>query len=135
MEENSRLQSQLKADKHRADTLPKQFVLREFVNLFQDAGIGAMLLESQMQVMEQSAGRWVSAIVCYEHLGERVKDEIQAFSEQWTAFRDATGVTDVEIFTNPFTDPKKCLIRIDLRLLGGWNNSPIKYGLRPVLIW
>ncbi|WP_017318286.1 hypothetical protein [Mastigocladopsis repens] len=132
---NDRLKLQLKVGKQRAATLLKQCVLEEFVYLFQDTGLQAMLLESEMEVMEQVAIRWVSVIVYYNDLGKRVKDEIQANSEQWTVFRDTTGVIEVEVFARPFTNPKKCMTRVDLKDLGGWDNSPVKYGVRPILIW
>ncbi|MDF5726178.1 MAG: hypothetical protein PUP91_38220 [Rhizonema sp. PD37] len=116
-------------------TLLKNFVLEEFVNLFQDSGVKAMLLESEMEILERDAFRWVSAIVCYDNLGKQVKDEIRANSKQWSIFRDATGVIEVEIFTRPFADPKKCITRVDLKDLNGWNDSPVKDGIRPALIW
>jgi hypothetical protein len=116
-------------------TLLKNFVLEEFVNLFQDSGVKAMLLESEMEIMERGAFRWVSAIVCYENVGKRVQEEIWLNSKQWAIFRDATGVIEVEMFTRPFTDPKKCITRVDLKGLSGWNDSPVKDGIRPGLIW
>jgi hypothetical protein len=132
---NDVLKLQLKVGKHREVTVLKQSVLEEFVNLFQHTGIQAMLLESEMEVMEQSSIRWVSVIVYYNDLGRRIKHEIQTNFEQWAAFRDTTGVIEVELFTRPFTDAIKCMTRIDLKGLGGWDDSPIKYGVRPVLIW
>lgn len=137
---NDGLKRQDSADKKRAATFPtlevleKSALLKEFVNLFHDAGIQAMLLESEMQVMEQGLLRWIGAITYYDHLGKRVEDYIQANSEQWAAFRDATGVIEVEIFTRPFTNPKKCLTRINLKGLGGWNDSPVKSGVLPALV-
>ena len=110
-------------------------MLEEFVNLFQDSGIKAMLLESEMEIMERGTFRWVSAIVCYDNLGKRVHEEIRANSNQWALFRDATGVIEVEMFTRPFADPKKCITRVDLKGLSGWNDSPVKDGIRPALIW
>ena len=132
---NDGLKLQLKVGKKRAGTLLKQYVLEEFVNLFQNATIQAMLLESEMEVMEQGASRWASVIVYYERLGEQIKDEIQVNGEQWAVFRDTTGIIEVEIFTCPFIDPKKCITRVDLKCLGGWNDSPVKQGIRPTLLW
>lgn len=132
---NDRLKLQLKVGKKRAATLLKQYVLEEFVSLFQNAKIQAMLLESEMEVMEQGFSRWVSVIVYYEHLGQQITDEIQANCEQWALFRDTTGIIEVEIFTCPFLDPKKCITRVDLKCLGGWNDSPVKQGIRPTLLW
>lgn len=132
---NDRLKLQLKVAKKRAASLLKQCVLEEFVSLFQNAKIQAMLLESEMEVMEQGPSRWVSVIVYYEHLGQEIKDEIQANSQQWAVFRDTTGIIEIEIFTCPFLDPKKCITRVDLKCLDGWNDSPVKHGIRPTLLW
>lgn len=129
------LKLQLKVGKNRAATLLKQYVLEEFASLFENAKIQAMLLESEMEVMEQGPSRWVSVIVYYEQLGEQIKDEIQANCQQWALFRDTTGIIEIEIFTCPFLDPKKCITRIDLKCLGGWNDSPVKQGIRPTLLW
>ncbi|MBW4499780.1 MAG: hypothetical protein KME57_09475 [Scytonema hyalinum WJT4-NPBG1] len=129
------LKLQLKVGKNRAATLLKQYVLEEFASLFENAKIQAMLLESEMEVMEQGRSRWVSVIVYYEQLGEQIKDEIQANCQQWALFRDTTGIIEIEIFTCPFLDPKKCITRIDLKCLGGWNDSPVKQGIRPTLLW
>lgn len=112
----------------------KSALLKEFVNLFDDVAIQAMLLESEMQVMERGACRWIGAISCYGHLGKLVENDIRVNSENWAGFRDATGVIEVEMFTRPFTDPKKCITRVDLKALGGWNNSPVKYGVQPALV-
>jgi hypothetical protein len=132
---NDGLKLQFKVGKKRAATLLKQYVLEEFASLFENAKIQAMLLESEMEVMEQGPSRWVSVIVYYEQLGEQIKDEIQANCQQWALFRDTTGIIEVEIFTCPFLDPKKCITRIDLKCLGGWNDSPVKQGIRPTLLW
>jgi hypothetical protein len=132
---NDGLKLQLKVGKNRAATLLKQYVLEEFASLFENAKIQAMLLESEMEVMEQGPSRWVSVIVYYEQLGEQIKDEIQANCQQWALFRDTTGIIEIEIFTCPFLDPKKCITRIDLKCLGGWNDSPVKQGIRPTLLW
>lgn len=129
------LKLQLKVGKKTAATLLKQYVLEEFASLFENAKIQAMLLESEMEVMEQGPSRWVSVIVYYEQLGEQIKDEIQANCQQWALFRDTTGIIEIEIFTCPFLDPKKCITRIDLKCLGGWNDSPVKQGIRPTLLW
>jgi len=129
------LKLQFKVGKNRAATLLKQYVLEEFASLFENAKIQAMLLESEMEVMEQGPSRWVSVIVYYEQLGEQIKDEIQANCQQWALFRDTTGIIEIEIFTCPFLDPKKCITRIDLKCLGGWNDSPVKQGIRPTLLW
>ncbi len=137
---DNELNHQLEASKNRYATFPlpeywvKSALLKEFVNLFQDAEIQAMLLESQMQVMERGTFRWVSVIAYYDHLGKRVEDCIHENSKYWADFRDLTGVIEVEIFTCPFTDPKKCLTRVDLKVLRGWNDSPVKYGIQPALI-
>ncbi len=132
---NDGLKLQFKVGKKRAATLLKQYVLEEFASLFENAKIQAMLLESEMEVMEQGRSRWVSVIVYYEQLGEQIKDEIQANCQQWALFRDTTGIIEIEIFTCPFLDPKKCITRIDLKCLGGWNDSPVKQGIRPTLLW
>lgn len=132
---NDRLKLQLKVGKKRTASLLKQCVLEEFVSLFQNAKIQAMLLESEMEVMEQGLSRWLSVIVYYEFLGQQIKDEIQANCQQWAVFRDSTGIIEVEIFTCPFLDPKKCITRVDLKCLGGWNDSPVKHGIRPTLLW
>jgi hypothetical protein len=132
---NDGLKLQFKVGKKRAATLLKQYVLEEFASLFENAKIQAMLLESEMEVMEQGFSRWVSVIVYYEQLGEQIKDEIQANCQQWALFRDTTGIIEIEIFTCPFLDPKKCITRIDLKCLGGWNDSPVKQGIRPTLLW
>lgn len=132
---NDGLKLQLKVGKNRAATLLKQYVLEEFASLFENAKIQAMLLESEMEVMEQGPSRWVSVIVYYEQLGEQIKDEIQANCQQWALFRDTTGIIEIEIFTCPFLDPKKCITRVDLKCLGGWNDSPVKQGIRPTLLW
>ncbi|KAB8317997.1 hypothetical protein SD81_022500 [Tolypothrix campylonemoides VB511288] len=132
---NDRLKLQLKVGKKRATTLLKQHVLEEFVSLFHNRKIQAMLLESEMEVMEQGFSRWVSVIVYYEQLGQQIKDEIHANCQQWAVFRDTTGIIEVEIFTSPFFDPKKCITRVDLKCLGGWNDSPVKQGIRPTLLW
>jgi hypothetical protein len=132
---NDGLKLQFKVGKKRAATLLKQYVLEEFASLFENAKIQAMLLESEMEVMEQGPSRWVSVIVYYEQLGEQIKDEIQANCQQWALFRDTTGIIEIEIFTCPFLDPKKCITRIDLKCLGGWNDSPVKQGIRPTLLW
>ncbi len=125
----------LKVAKKRAATLLKQYVLEEFVSLFQNVKIQAMLLESEMDVMQQGFSRWVSVIVYYERLGQQIKDEIQANCQQWAVFRDTTGVIEVEIFTSPFIDLNKCITCVDLKCLGGWNDSPVKQGIRPTLLW
>ena len=132
---NDGLKLQLKIGEYRAATLLKQSVLEEFVSLFQNEEIQGMLLESETEVMEQGFCRWVSVIVYYEHLGQQIKDEIQANSQQWAFFRDCTGVIEVEIFTSPFIEPKKCITYVDLKSLSGWNDSPVKQGIRPTLLW
>ena len=137
---NDAQKRQLKEDIQRAAIFPtlefveKSALLNEFVNLCQDTRIQAMLQESEMQVMEQGNLRWVSAISYYDHLGQWLENYIQDYAEHWANFRDATGVIEVEMFTRPFTDPQKCITRIDLKDLGGWNDSPVKYGIRPPLI-
>lgn len=128
------------ADRERSATFPtlevleRSALLRAFVSLFHDAGIQGMLQESEMQIMEEGACRWVGAITYYYHLGKRVEDEIWANEKLWADFRDATGVIEVEMFTRPFTNPNKCITRVDLKGLGGWNDSPVKYGVRPALV-
>lgn len=112
----------------------KSALIKEFVNSFDDVAIRAMLLESEMEVMERGACRWIGAISCYGHLGKLIENYILVNSENWAGFRDVTGVIEVEIFTRPFTEPRNCINRVDLKALGGWNNSPVKYGVRPALV-
>lgn len=139
-DQNHQPQHQLEVGIHRFNTFTasevweRSALLHEFVGLFYDARIQAMLQESEMQVMEQGAFRWVSAISYYAHLGKLVEEYIQAHSNHWAGFRDATGVIEIEMFTRPFTDPLQCITRINLKTLGGWNDSPVKYGVRPVLV-
>ena len=121
---NDELKRKLEANIQRVAKFPnpefreKSFLLREFINLFHDAEIQAMLQESEMQVMGQGASKWVSVVSCYIHLGKRVEDYILANSVQWSNFRDTTGVAEVEMFTRPFTDPLKCITRVNLKGLG-----------------
>ena len=134
------LTCQLETDMQMVATFPtpefweKSALLKEFVNLFDAVAIQAMLLESEMQVMEQCACRWIAAISCYSDLGKLVEDYILLNSASWAGFRDVTGVMEVEIFTRPFTNPKKCITYVDLKALGGWNHSPIRYGVLPALV-
>lgn len=93
-----------------------------------------MLQESELQVMEQGYLRWVSAISCYGYLGTQIKDNIKADFQDWVIFRDVTGILEIEIFTRPFTNPQEDIIRIYLQDLGGWNDSPVKYGVRPTIV-
>lgn len=135
-----KLEYQLKAEIQKNSTfqtseiLPISALLREFVNFFKDVAIQAMLQESELQVMEQGYLRWVSAISCYAHLGTQIKDNIKADFQDWVIFRDVTGVLEIEIFTRPFTNPHEDIIRIYLQDLGGWNDSPVKYGVRPTIV-
>lgn len=112
----------------------KSTLLKEFVNWFDDMAIQAILLESEMQVMERCTCRWIGAVSCYSRLGKLVEQHILINSKSWAGFRDVTGVMEVEIFTRPFTDPKKCITHVDLKALGGWNDSPVRYGVRPALV-
>lgn len=132
---NDGLKHQLEAfTSHSSEFLQKSALLKGFVNLFQDAGIRVMLQESEMVAMEQGACRWIGVVSYYDHLGKRVEDYVQTHSEHLAGFRDATGVTEVEMFTLPFADPKKCITRVDLKVLEGWNESPVKYGVQPALV-
>lgn len=88
-----------------------------------------------LQVMEQGHLRWVSAISCYAHLVRQIKDNIQVDFQDWVIFLDVTGVLKIEIFTRPFINPKKDITRVYLQDLGGWNDSPVKHGVRPTLVW
>lgn len=132
---------QLKAEIYNNSTsqtskiLPRSVLLKEFVNLFNDARIQAILQESELQVMEYSQLRWISAISSYAHLGRQIKDNIQVDFQNWVIFRDATGVLELEIFTRPFINPKKDITRVYLQDLGGWNDSCLNYGVRPTLVW
>ncbi len=121
---NDELKRKLEANIQRVAQFPnpefreKSFLLREFINLFHNAEIQAMLQESEMQIMGQGASKWISVISCYIHLGKCVENYILANSVQWADFRDATGVIEVEMFTRPFTDPLKCITRVNLKGLG-----------------
>lgn len=135
-----KLQYQLKAENQKNSTfksskiLPRSVLLKEFVNFFSDVTIQAMLQESDLQVIEQGHLRWVSAISCYAHLRTQIKDNIKADSQYWVIFRDVIGVLEIEIFTRPFTNPKEDITRVSLQDLGGWNDSPVKYGVRPTIV-
>ena len=135
-----KLQYQLNAEIQKNSTfqtseiLPRSALLREFVNFFNDVAIQAMLQESELQVMEQGDLRWVSAISCYGHLGTQIKDNIKADFQSWVIFRDVTGVVEIEIFTRPFTNPQEDITRVYLQDLGGWDDSPVKSGVRPTIV-
>ena len=135
-----KLQYQLKAEIQKdsisqtSEILPRNVLLREFVNFFNDVTIQSMLQESELQVMDQTDWRWISAISCYAYLGKQIKDNIQANFQDWVIFRDVTGVLEIEIFTRPFINPKKDITRVYLQDLGEWNDSPLKYGVRPTIV-
>lgn len=134
LQHQSKVEIQKNSTFQTSEILPRSVLLKEFVNFFNDVRIQAMLQESELQVMEQGHLRWISAISCYGHLETQIKDNIQANSQPWVIFRDATGVLEIEIFTLPFTNPKKCITRVYLQNLGGWKDSPVKYGVRPTIV-
>jgi len=109
-------------------------LLKEFINMYQNACVQAMLQEGEMQVIEQSSRRYISVISYYEHLGKLMVEFIFINCQQWVRFRDSTGVTGIEICTLPFTEPLQSITSIDLKHLGGWNDSPVRHGIRPILV-
>lgn len=122
-EKNERYRRQVERSNRRTTTLVKQFVLENYVKLLCDPSLQAILLESEMDVMERGELKWISIIIYYPYVAKKIQAEIFANFEQWVVFRDFTGVSEVEIFTRPFTDPEQCLIRVDLKSLGGWNDA------------